>query len=191
MKKPIVPSVLIISGSGAAAFAHGGAAGIVRERMDAMMAMSDAVKTPAPMMRGETAYDGETVRRAAGQIGALSGELTPRLFSEGSGGAPSQTKDAVWRNWDEFTGLAEQLHIYAEGLALAADNGLMSGPGVSTTGMMGGNAMMGGGSMMLGQTGEDGAMGPEELAEMPADDVFAMAAQVCLACHAKFHAESK
>ena len=101
---------------------------------------------------------------------------------------PSEAKDVVWQDWEEFSALAEQLDLYSEGLALAADNGLMMSDAATDTG-----SMMGGSSSMMGSSSPMMAneMGLEELAEMPADGVFAMIGQTCSSCHTKFRAEAK
>ena len=58
--------------------------------------------------------------------------------------------------------------------------------------MMGGDAMMGSGDMMGGGgMMADATMGREELAEMPADAVFAMVSDTCSSCHTRFRTEAK
>lgn len=194
--KKFVMSAVVASSFAVVAFAHGGATGIVKERMDGMSAMGQTMKALAPMMRGEVAYDAEAVRNGAELIGSHAGETLTGLFPEGSGGMPSEAKDAIWEDWEEFSELAEQLHTISEGLALASENGLMMmQEGTADTGsMMGGGSMMSSGSMMGSSAmmgGSPGMMGREELAEMPADGVFAMLSQVCSACHTKYRAEAK
>lgn len=110
------------------------------------------------------------------------------LFPEGTGGAPSEARATVWTRWEEFSELAEQLGVYAEGLAGAADNGLMgAGDTMSAGSMMGGSSdMMGGGAGMMG-----GGMTAEQIAEMPADGAYMMLALACTACHTQFRAEGK
>lgn len=150
------------------------------------------------MMRGQTDYDPERVRAFAEDMRQHSGEALTRLFPEGTTGAPSEAKPNIWTDWEEFAALAEQLHTLSEGLALAAENGLMHGGGGQTSSMMGGESMMGGQSMMGGgsmmgnsATSEFRNYGPEEFSEMPADGVFMMVSQTCSACHTKFRAEAK
>lgn len=189
MKKTTVLATIVATSTALAAFAHGGATGIVKERMDAMADMGKAVKAVTPMMRGETAYDAGVVRQAAETFSRHAGETMTNLFPEGSGGMPSEAKDAIWSKWEEFAGLAEQLGVVSEGLAGAADNGLMAAGGsvTSTDTMMGGGAsMMGGGSAAMGN-----AMTAAQISEMPADGAFTMVTQVCSACHTQFRAESK
>ncbi|WP_425053806.1 c-type cytochrome [Psychromarinibacter sp. S121] len=189
----MIPAALAI-GVASAALAHTGATGIVKERMVAMSAMGDAVKAIAPMMSGEAAYDAEVVREAAELIGSHAGSAMTELFPENNENAASYVKDAIWEDWDTFTELAERLHTYSEGLALAADNGLASSRnGMADAGaMMGGDAMMGSGDMMGGSgMMADATMGREELAEMPADAVFAMVSETCSSCHTRFRTEAK
>lgn len=193
----------IIAGAGFAAllattvaFAHGGATGVVKERMDAMDAMGEAVKTLAAMMRGETKYNAETVRETAAVIDNHAGEAMTALFPEGSDGEPSEAKPAIWTDWQEFQALAGRLDILAAGLGAAADNGMMmQGGGTGTgggmmgsgSGMMGGSSgMMGGNSMMGGGSAVPDA---KELAQMPVDSVFHLVVQTCSSCHTKFRAE--
>ena len=167
-----------------AAWAHGGATGGVKERMDGMGVMKKAIKVLTPMMQGQSAYDADVVRSEAARIGNHAGEALIHLFPEGSGGAPSEAKETVWQNWQDFAVLAEQLRVTADGLATAADNGLMvagtSGQGGS---MMGGSNLMGDGAMM------GGSPIMTDFAEMPADGVFTVMGQVCAACHTRFRAE--
>ena len=188
MKKTTIATAVLIAGTAATAFAHSGATGIVKERMDAMLAMGKAVKTVAPMMQGATSYDAGTVRNAARLFQQHAGESMTKLFPEGTGGMPSEAKDEVWTDWDRFAALASQLEEYSEGLERAADNGLGGMGGNTSTG---GTSMMGGGSMMGGSTmmGGGGMMDAAAIAEMPADAAFAMTTQVCSACHERFRAE--
>ncbi len=175
------------------AFAHGGATGIVKDRMDGMSAMKDSMKVLTPIMQGKAPYDAEKVRVEAESIGRHAGEALTRLFPEGSMGKPSEAKHEIWTDWEGFSDLAEQLHAYAEGLALASGNGLMMADSGQNAGMMTGasGSMMGAGGMTGGMTGGmmGGVPGREELAEMPADGVFMMLSQACSACHTKYRAE--
>lgn len=185
----IVMGAIVVSAISATAFAHGGAVGVVKERMDGMSALGKTIKALAPMMRGEGTYDAETVRQGAETIRAHAGESLTKLFPVGSGGMPSEAKEIVWQDWEEFSALAEQLHLYSEGLALAAGNGLM----MPTETANDSSSMMGGGSTMMGGTAPmmADAMGLEEISEMPTDGVFAMVSQTCSSCHTKFRAEAK
>jgi len=153
-----------------AAWAHGGATGVVKERMDGMGAMKEAVRLLTPMIQGQTGYDPGVIREQAALIAAHAGDALTGLFPEGSLDAPSEAKDTIRQDWEKFAALAEQLRETSQGLAAAADNGLMmSGDG--TGGMMG------------------EAPGEIDFAEMPADAAFTMMGQVCSACHSQFRVE--
>lgn len=149
------------------AFGHGDATGIVKERMESMEALQDAAKALGAMMKGATPYDAEAVREHAATIARHSGEALTGKFPEGTGGMPSEAKDEIWSDWDEFSRIAAQLELLAQVLGEAADNGLMKD--------MGGHAMNHGAN-------PDPAM----LAAMPADGVFMMIGRTCSACHEKF-----
>ena len=196
MKKTTLLLSLIAVSAASLVWAHGSATGIVKERMDGMAAMSKATKAITPMMRGNVEYNAEAIRDYARTIEEHAGEAMTKLFPEGSGGMPSEAKDDVWTDWDQFEVLAMQLESLGKGLAQAAENGLAESvfeEGASTN-MMGTSGMMGTGGMM----GTDGMMGQtmngmidiEMLAQMPADAVFAKVGQTCSACHTKFRAES-
>lgn len=190
MKKTTLLLSLIAVSAASFVWAHGSATGIVKERMDGMVAMSKATKAITPMMRGNVEYNAEAIRDYARTIEEHAGEAMTKLFPEGSGGMPSEAKDDVWTDWEQFEVLAMQLANLGKGLAQAAENGLaesVSEEGASTN-MMGTSGMMGTGGMM-GQT-MNGMIDIEMLAQMPADAVFAKVGQACSACHTKFRAES-
>lgn len=190
MKSKLMIGLLAGTTMAAAAFAHGGAEGVVKERMDGMMAMGQSVKELAPMMRGEITYDAEAVRAGA-RVFVEHSEGMTELFPEGSAGKPSEAKSEIWSDWGEFSALAEQLKVVSEGLAEAADNGLMaSGAGMDAGSMMGTQSpggMMGASSMMGTSSGSQMI----DYASMPADGAFNMVTQTCSACHAKFRYEAK
>lgn len=187
-----VVGALTASTLAAVALAHGGATGIVKERMDAMGEMRDAVKTISPMMSGEAEYDAEAVREAAETIQGHGGESLTEMFPEGTTDAPSEAKPAIWNDWERFTGLADQLETAATGLAEAVPNGVSDGGSADMGSMMGDtSSMMGDTSSMMGSGGMSGGgmMSAEQIAEMPANRAFAMTTQVCSSCHTAFRAE--
>jgi cytochrome c556 len=200
MKLLKITTCLVAGLSGAAVLAHSGATGIVKERMEGMMAMGDAVEAVTPMMRGEEAFDAERLREAARTFAAHSGEEITSRFPEGSTEAPSEAKDEIWEDWDRFAALAEQLKTSAEGLEQAAGNGLSGAGGhMSGESMMGdagsmmgdtGSMMGGGSSMMGGSTAMGSGMSAEHIAQMPADAAFEMTTQVCSTCHTRFREDT-
>jgi len=163
---------------------------VVKERMDAMKSMGDAVKRIKPMMSGEAAYDEAAVREAAQAIAEEAGTAMTEKFPEGSTDHPSEVLPRTWDEWDRFTGLAEQLEVAANGLARAAGNGRhgdghMMGDqsGMMGQGMMGGQSGMMGGGMMMGNGEFPEGMTASQIGQMPADGAFMMLTQTCSACH--------
>lgn len=133
--------------TGGLAFAHGGATGIVKERMDAMTEMKNAVKTLTSIMKGETAYNAGTVKKEAAAIHSHAGEAMTKLFPADGDNMSSEAKPKIWSDWGDFTALAERLETLATGLEAAAENGLMNdgapGEGQGISGMVGDDHLMG------------------------------------------------
>lgn len=108
------------------AFAHGGATGIVKERMDQMSAVSKSMKAIAAMMRGKEPYDPDRVRSLAAEVGARGGTHLTELFPEGSLDHPTEALATVWTDWARFAEEAEEMRRAATALAkgAASDNAL-------------------------------------------------------------------
>ena len=194
--KMIVTASAVVVATAVTAFAHGGAMGVVKERMDAMGAMGKATESLAKIMRGQQDYDAKAVRSHAATIKSHAGESLTKMFPEGSNEKPSEALPSIWTNWERFVDLANRLEKFAGGLEAAAGNGLMANGEHSSgnmTAMMGtdnGGSMMGGSAMGGGMMGED-MPNPDTLAQMPADAVFNMMAQTCSACHSDFRIEKE
>jgi cytochrome c556 len=107
--------------SASPAQAHGSAEGVVKERMDMMKVMRDAMKALRPMM------DAPQVDQAAAlPLADKIASLSPRLvkhFPEGSGGSPSEALPAVWQDWEGFTEAADQAVDKANALVDAIKRG--------------------------------------------------------------------
>jgi cytochrome c556 len=196
MKKTLVTLTtgsLLVAGIAAS---HEGATGIVRERMDGMVAMRDAVRDLTPMMQGQAEYNPEAVIDAAAIIERHAGETMTALFPEGSDDDASYARVEIWQDWQAFEAMAMRLELVAEALAEAADNppgSAMPGQMNNSSMMGGGSGMMGGGSGMMGggssMMGADAGPDAGMLAQMPVDRVFAVVAQTCSACHTQFRTE--
>ncbi len=102
-----------------AALAHGGATGIVKERMELMMDIAAEMKTVAQMIRGKRPFDAEVATDAAMAI-AEHAEAIPEKFPEGTIRGPSEAVPEIWESWDEFVRLSEELKTKAEALSVAA-----------------------------------------------------------------------
>lgn len=186
-------SVFLVVGSGVV-LAHGGATGMVKERMELMESLGDSMKRLTAIMRGKEEYDADTVKMLAVEIGGHGGEAMTSLFPEGSNEEPSEALPAIWVDWDRFVTLANQLEAYGRALEKSADNDRDGvGSGMIQGGMMDGSSMMNGGGMMMDSSsmmGENmmGENGPSEehLAQMPPDAAFMHITQTCSQCHEQF-----
>ena len=107
----------------AAALAHGGATGIVKERMEAMKSLGEAGKALAAMAKGETAFDADAVAAQARTMADHAGETMTRLFPEGSLDAPSEALPVIWEDWGRFSALAQTLETTSAQLEAAAYTG--------------------------------------------------------------------
>ncbi|MEP4378494.1 MAG: cytochrome c [Alphaproteobacteria bacterium] len=167
------------------ALAHGGATGIVKERMDLMDSVGKSMKIITEMFQGEKNYEATAVRDAAQSIGSHGGEQLTRLFPEGSIQGPSESLPAIWQNWERFSELSEDLTRYANALAAVAEN--TRGPGMRG-GRQGGTGMspMGRSNPMTGSTDGMRMNDPAALAQMSPDAAFARLTQTCSACHTQF-----
>lgn len=171
-----------------AAIAHGGATGVIKERMDAMVDMKDSMKTVSDMFKGKTPYDAEQVKAAADVIKGHSGEALTSLFPQGSLQHPSEAKAIIWEEWERFSGLANRLGVLSEGLSKAADNAaspMQQKTEMGHAGMMGKSSMMASADMM----GESMNHSAEEYGKMPVDRVFKMVTDNCSSCHTRFRKE--
>ena len=107
---------------GTLALAHGGATGIVKERMDQMKSISNAMKTMAKMFRGEIAYDAAMVRTLAAGIGASGGKALTDLFPGNSMDPPTEARSAIWQDWENFERQAFEMKRTAIALSEGAEN---------------------------------------------------------------------
>lgn len=168
--------------------AHGGAKGIVKERMDLMDDMKGAVKTLSAIYKGKRAYDAEAIRKAALVIRNHSGDAMTKLFPENSIHGPSEAKPLIWQEWERFEKLAKRQEVISQGLHDAADNkpgsGKASGHMMGSAGMMGQKSMMSGGHMM-----GDNMDSAEHYAAMPSSMVFKMLTDNCSSCHTRYRVE--
>jgi cytochrome c556 len=194
--------VFITSVSSQLAMAHGGATGIVKERMDLMDNMKDAVKQLKAIYKGDVEYNPETIRNAALVIRDHSGDAMSKLFPEGSLKGKSEAKPIIWQEWNRFKKLADDQEKVALGLYNAADNrGAISqgnmmgsdsmGQSMMGTGSMMGQTMMGSGSMMgNNKQMQQNMTDPKHLGTMPSEMVFRMLTDTCSSCHTRYRKES-
>lgn len=86
-------------------YAHSGATGIVKERMDAMKDMGDQSKIVADMFKGKSAFDKNTLLSTTDSFIKHGGEMA-ELFpdtTESRQGAMTEALPKIWEEWDEFS----------------------------------------------------------------------------------------
>ncbi len=123
MKKLRVGSVLLagIVAAGAA-WAHGGATGIVKERMDAMSDIGEQMKAVGRMLRAGS-YDPALVSSAGATIAGHGGKTLVDLFPEGSLEAPTEASPAIWTDRAKFQAYSDDLQAAARAMKQLADRG--------------------------------------------------------------------
>ena len=103
-------------------YAHEGATGVVKERMDAMSAMGKAMKTIAELLRGNSVPLPDEAIKASAILRAHSITL-PSLFPRGSNGHPSTAKADIWIDWARFVEQSSELKRRSDALADAVEAG--------------------------------------------------------------------
>ncbi len=112
--------VLAVIGSGAV-LAHGGAMGVVKERMKMMSFMEKRMRTMNSMLNGKSPYHPERISNQSGAIARAMQDYA-RLFPEGSTDEPSEALPKIWKEWRRFSELAGELTSEAQSLRESAMN---------------------------------------------------------------------
>ncbi len=107
---------------GGAAFAHEGATGVVKERMELMKGIAAQMKALKPMIEGTSTYDPADVAKAAGAIADHATNIAPS-FPEGSTDHPSEASPRIWTEWNGFEASARALRAHAAALQADAEKG--------------------------------------------------------------------
>jgi cytochrome c556 len=115
MKKPLIIIAVLLSVS-SLVYAHSGATGVVKSRMDMMGDVAKSMKIIGQMIKGATAYDPDTAKSAALEIRAHS-RMFGGLFPEGSTKHPSEALPVIWEDWEEFIQLFDQMEVASEKLS--------------------------------------------------------------------------
>ena len=99
------------------AFAHDGATGVVKERMDFMSNLGAAMKSLSKIVKGRVEFDSDKVLELTAQLREHSGTNLTKLFPKGSLDKPTTAIPEIWQNWDKFNGLAESLYQRAKDMS--------------------------------------------------------------------------
>ena len=101
-----------------AVFAHSGATGIVKERMDAMKAIDKTMKELGATAKGEAAFSAAKMKAASTTIQEHAGNCD-RLFPDTKKSRKSHVTEAapaIWEQKPEFLALAKKMADAAGGL---------------------------------------------------------------------------
>ena len=101
------------------AFAHKGATGIVKERMDNFKASQMALKQ---VLAASKRNDFDAIVPLANQIKNWA-EIMPTKFPSGSDGPPSEAAPAIWTDFEGFKSAAKENFEAASLLEVTALNG--------------------------------------------------------------------
>lgn len=113
----LAASVLIAS----QLLAHGGATGVVKERMDYMETLGDSTKAVGAMFKGEAPYDLGIVQEHAAYIAGKAPQLT-ELFPEGTHHDPSEALPVIWDQWEDFQNLAAEFQTSSSAFLETVDS---------------------------------------------------------------------
>lgn len=123
MKKTLtILSMAAFVSAASLTWAHGGATGIVKERMELMMVIGKNMKGIAAMVKGEVAFDAKTVEKSAMVISDHAMKING-MFPKGSLDKPTEALPAIWEDWERFSKLSDNLVSEAKTLAEAAASG--------------------------------------------------------------------
>jgi len=105
----------------ALAYAHTGATGIVKERMDGMKAMNDKLKPVMQMYKGKTRFSPAIAADAATAFVVHGSEMID-LFPDTGESRVGQSTEAlprIWEDWDDFNERAEEFVELSKSFQLA------------------------------------------------------------------------
>jgi len=98
-------------------WAHGGATGILKERMDSMKSMGKAMKGLAAIVKGKAELTDEAIAKYGNAL-KMGATHIPEMFPEGTNEAPSEALPKIWTEWKQFNDIATQLQKDADALIL-------------------------------------------------------------------------
>jgi cytochrome c556 len=101
-------------------WAHEGATGITKERMDAMESMARAMKAIRRSLEGNR--NSAAIQNEADRIRDMA-VLIPQWFPSGSDAKPTDALPAIWQRWTDFQARATQLEQESAKLAAVAGSG--------------------------------------------------------------------
>ena len=92
--------------------AHGGAKGVVKERMELMKLLGDRMKEMGAMVKGKVVFESAVIAANASKIEQAAPDIT-RLFPDGNLQKPSEALPKVWEEWGRFNEMTDRLTLEA------------------------------------------------------------------------------
>ncbi|MGH1483082.1 MAG: c-type cytochrome [Geminicoccales bacterium] len=111
-----------VGGTTSLVYAHSGAKGVMKERMEIMKGMGDALKTMGAMFKGQADYDPTVIAEKAAYLAEHARNI-PELTPENSNDHPSEALPIIWQEWDGYVESAELLAVEGGKLVEIANNG--------------------------------------------------------------------
>ena len=105
MKIVAIFGCILIVGS---AFAHSGASGIVKERMDNMKAIAGQMKVLGDMMKGEATFDDQVAKQATEALLGHASHVA-KVFEKRNLDHPTEALPLIWEDWEGFTAIAAEM----------------------------------------------------------------------------------
>ena len=105
MKIVAIFGCILIVGS---AFAHSGASGIVKERMDNMKAIAGQMKVLGDMMKGEATFDHQAAKQATEALLEHASHVA-KVFEKRNLDHPTEALPLIWEDWEGFTAIAAEM----------------------------------------------------------------------------------
>jgi len=113
---------LAVAGTAPLVYAHSGATGVMKERMEMMKGMGDAMKTMGAMFKGQADYDPAVIAEKAAYLADHANDI-PELTPEDSNDHPSEALPIIWQEWDGYVESSELLATEGAKLVDIANNG--------------------------------------------------------------------
>ena len=114
MQRSRLAAIIAITGISlsTAVWAHSGATGIVKERMDLMGEIAKATKVIGQMVSSKTLLNSELANSAAKTLRDHAEKMIT-LFPAGSLNGPSEAKPEIWEDWETFSKIAADMQTAA------------------------------------------------------------------------------
>ncbi len=158
-------SLLVAAVTATTVWAHGGATGIVKERMDGMVVLAKSMKELVAISRSGSS-EADRIAEVADAIRVQSGAHMTQRFPKGSMQMASEASLEIWEDWARFEALAMRLDGLAAGIAASTRHtGPASGVAFSVS---------------------DPLPSVDVLASLPLEVLLDHAAKTCASCHKDF-----